>query len=272
MEYKKGYKIKPYSIDKNGVVRFTDGTEITLLANEKTCKAYGYKYDADRGVCRAFDVKVNVRNIGKPKDKSSSKNSLIVGRDNKLSQNENTFVTGSDNKVSNRIKNSSIIGGSYGKATHAGEVVIGGGGFNSEAGLLQYSIIQLSAKTTGANDTILYIDYDEDATNQITLPANSVTTYEIFLSALCTGGDDGTAGDYEAYFFQGVVRTTNNGTITHNAKIDRLLGRTGSLGTEVIDTSTAYTLSIIVGGLANVDTQYHAVVKLHINKTNVVEI
>ena len=60
--------------------------------------------------------------------------------------------------------------------------------------------------------------------------------------------------------------------MAHNHKIDRLLGRTGSLGTQDIDTSTAYTLSVQVTGLANHNIQYHAVAKLNINKTNAVEI
>ena len=58
--------------------------------------------------------------------------------------------------------------------------------------------------------------------------------------------------------------------MTHNAKISRLLGRTGSLGTQTIDTSTAYTLKIQIAGQNNVNCSWHAVVKLHINKTNAV--
>ena len=58
--------------------------------------------------------------------------------------------------------------------------------------------------------------------------------------------------------------------MTHNAKISRLLGRTGSLGTQTIDTSTAYTLKIQIAGQNNVNCQWHAVVKLHINQTNAV--
>ena len=46
MEYKKGIPIKPYAIRRDGVVEFTDGTTNNLIANEKTCKAYGYEYDS----------------------------------------------------------------------------------------------------------------------------------------------------------------------------------------------------------------------------------
>ena len=54
MEYKKDFKIKPYRVSESGVVEFTDGTTNNLLANEPTCKAYGYKYDKEKGVCRAY--------------------------------------------------------------------------------------------------------------------------------------------------------------------------------------------------------------------------
>ena len=154
-----------------------------------------------------------------------------------------------------------------GKVTHDSEFCIGGGGFNSEAGLLQYSVLQVSGKTTDATDVDLYI---EGAANEILLPANSVTTYEIWLSGLVTGGSSGTAGDYETYEYHGTIRCGNTGTLTHNAKISRLLGRTGSLGTKTIDTATAYTLKIQITGQANVNTSWHAVVKLHTNKTNAV--
>lgn len=277
MDYKIGFKVKPKEIRKNGVVIFTDGTN-DLMPNELSCLAYGYMYED--GVCKAYtsskitekkQSSESTKKIGGTNIVKKSTNSQTIGKDNTIERSANSLIVGESNEIQSESNNTTVLG-KMGKATHTGEFCIGGGGFNSEAGLLQYSVIQLSAKTTAASDTILYIDYDEDSTNQITLPANSVTTYEIFLSALCTGGTSGTAGDYEAYFFQGVVRTTNDGTMAHNAKIDRLLGRTGSLGTEVINTDTPYTLSVIVGGLANVDTQHHAVVKLHINKTNAVEI
>jgi hypothetical protein len=277
MDYKKGFKVKPKEIRKNGIVIFTDGTN-DVMTNEMTCLAYGYKYED--GVCRAFipskitekkQSSESTNKIGGTNTIKQSTNSQTIGKNNTIERSANSLVVGESNEIESDANNA-VVFGKMGKATHTGEFCIGGGGFNSEVGLLQYSIIQLSSKTTGAVATTLYVDSDDTLDEQITLPANSVTTYEIFFSALCTGGTSGTAGNYEAFVFQGVIRTTNDGTMTHDAAIDRSLGSTGSLGTEVIDTSTAYTLSIIVGGLANVNTQYHAVAKLHINKTNAVEI
>jgi len=266
MEYKKGYKIKPYSIDRNGVVRFTDGTEITLIANEKTCKAYGYKYDADRGICKAFDVKENVRNIGKPKDKSRSKNSLILGVNNKLSQNQNTFVTGSNNEVSNRINNSSVIAGSYGKSIHTGEVVIGAGTQVNDDGAIGswYSSKISLLGATDNNDVDLTVQ--GNGTEKITLPNNTITIYEVFVSGVCTGGDAGTLGHYCGYKIRGVCKTNKTGVNTASTTT-QWNETTGSTGVPSLDFGTNNTLRIIISGATDVSATWSALVNLNINTT-----
>ncbi len=278
MEYKKGYKVKPSEIQSNGEVIFTDGTD-TFTPNQISCEAYGYRYDSQLGICKAFEYTSRLA-IKTKEEKTELKgtnnriergvrDTLITGLDNTAKgDNTNVIVGGEKNEIE-RSNNNGLLIGKMGKITNDSEFCIGGGGFNSEAGLLQYSILQLSGKTTSASDVALTI---EGISRKILLPANSITTYEIWLSGLVTGGSSGTAGDYETYEYHGTMRTKNDGTITHNAKISRLLGRTGSLGTKTIDTATAYTLNINIAGQANVNTQWHAVVKLHINKTNAVEL
>lgn len=284
MEYKKGFQIKPSEIQSDGTVLFTDGTD-NVHANQLACEAYGYKYNAELGICKAYDYtsKLSIRSKETKTDIKGTNNTvergvrdtLISGKDNiAKGENQNSFISGEKNEIERGVSNA-VAFGKMSKPTHKNEFTVGGGGFDSEAGLLQMSVIQLSRRVNNSAESHnLYIDgdADDDNTDEILLPANSVVTYEIWLSALVTGGSSGTAGDYEAYVFLGVIRTTNDGTMAHNAKIDRLLGRTGSLGTQVIDTDTPYTLRLQVAGLANVNIQYHAVAKLHINKTNVVEI
>ena len=276
MEFKKGFKIKPKEIQQTGRVIFTDGTN-AVVPNQLACEAYGYKYDTLTGTCISFiptskldkqlkEPSNTITGVSNKHEKGTSR-SIINGTQNTTKGfNENCLVTGEKNEVQNNINNSLLVG-KMGKVTHDSEFCIGGCGFNSEAGLLQYSVLQVSGKTTDATDVDLYI---EGAANEILLPANSVTTYEIWLSGLVTGGSSGTAGDYETYEYHGTIRCGNTGTLTHNAKISRLLGRTGSLGTKTIDTATAYTLKIQITGQANVNTSWHAVVKLHTNKTNAV--
>ena len=279
MEFKKDFKIKPKEVNLNGLVTFTDGTN-DVVPNQLACEAYGYKYDTLTGTCISFiptskldnqlkEPSNTITGVTNKHEKGTSR-SIINGTLNTTKGfNENCLVTGEKNEVQNNINNSLLVG-KMGKVTHDSEFCVGGGGFNSEAGLTQYSVLQVSGKTTSTADVDLYIEGNDVLSNEILLPANSVTTYEIWLSGLVTGGSSGTPGDYETYEYHGTIRTADNGTMTHNAKISRLLGRTGSLGTKTIDTATAYTLKIQIAGQNNVNCQWHAVVKLHTNKTNAV--
>ena len=279
MKYKKGFKIKPTHIQEDGAVLFTNGTT-EVVPNQKACEAYGYKYDKQTGTCRSFVFNtgfdyhfdnVSNKSIGEQnRFTQGTINTQLFGNGNLTKgNNSNCLISGQKNEVEKDINNATVIG-KHGKATHDSELCIGGGGFNSEAGLLQYSVVQVSGKTTSTADVDLYIEGDNNKQNEILLPANSVTTYEIWLSGLVTGGSSGTAGDYDSMEYHGTIRCGNTGTLTHNAKITRQLGRTGSLGTKTIDTATAYTLKIQIAGQANVNTSWHAVVKLHTNKTNAV--
>ena len=279
MKFKKGFKIKPTHIQSDGAVLFTNGTT-EVVPNQKACEAYGYKYDKQTGTCRSFVFNTgfdyhfdNVSNKSIGEQNIFTKgtiNTQLFGNGNlSKGNNINCLISGQKNEVEQNINNSTVLG-KHGQATHDSELCIGGGGFNSEAGLLQYSVLQVSGKTTSTSDVDLYIEGNTTKQNEILLPKNSVTTYEIWLSGLVTGGSSGTPGDYETYEYHGTIRCGNTGTLTHNAKISRLLGRTGSLGTKTIDTSTAYTLKVQIAGQNNVNTSWHAVVKLHINKTNAV--
>ena len=279
MKFKKGFKIKPKEIQQTGRVIFTDGTN-DVNPNQISCEAYGYKYDVQKGICISYiknnHLESRLFNEANKKQGDSNavrngvQNTIVTGQNNEaIGNNTNCLIVGNNNKIQNDNNNSLVIG-KMGKVTHDSEFCIGGGGFNSEAGLLQYSVLQVSGKTTSTSDVDLYIEGDDARANEILLPANSVTTYEIWLSGLVTGGSSGTPGNYETYEYHGTIRTADNGTMTHNAKISRLLGRTGSLGTQTIDTSTAYTLKIQIAGQNNVNCQWHAVVKLHINQTNAV--
>ena len=279
MNFKKKFNIKPKEVKQTGEVIFTDGTN-DVQPNQIACEAYGYKYDIQKGICISYIKNNNLEsrlfNEANKKQGDSNalrngvQNTIITGQNNEaIGNNTNCLIVGNNNKIQND-NNNSLVTGKMGKVTHDSEFCIGGGGFNSEAGLLQYSVLQVSGKTTSTSDVDLYIEGDDARANEILLPANSVTTYEIWLSGLVTGGSSGTPGNYETYEYHGTIRTANNGTLTHNAKISRLLGRTGSLGTQTIDTSTAYTLKIQIAGQSNVNCSWHAVVKLHINKTNAV--
>jgi len=277
MEFKKKYKIKPKEIRKNGVIIFTDGTN-EMMPNQETCLAYGYEFQD--GICRAFTPSLVIEKKERSKgvtqvgsnNVSSSRNSQVIGESNKITESNNSLVSGEANVIDRGVNNSVVVG-KMGRSTHTNELCIGGGGFNSEAGLLQYSVLQVSGKTTSGSNVDLYINGDNVINKEITLPTNSVILYEIFLSALCTGGTRGTAGEYISYQWIGAVRSDNEGVMTNTITINRTLGSDGrGLGSYSIIVTTPTIFRIRVSGQTDVNTQWHAVVKLHINKTNAVEI
>jgi len=271
MDFKKGFKIKPKEIRKNGIIIFTDGTN-EMMPNEKTCLAYGYKFQD--GICRAFipsavtERKESSRGVSQvgTNDISKSKNSQVIGESNQITESYNSLVSGESNVVDSGVNNSVVVG-KMGKATHTNEFCIGGGG--EEAGLLQYSVIQVSGKTTTDAIVDLYINGDDVIDKEITLPINSITNYEVLLSGLVTGGEEGTPGDYITYQYIGTVRTDNDGVMTNTIKFNNLLARSTAIPVTGISIGTSHIFRIRINGQTNVNTSWHAVVKLHINKTTV---
>ena len=121
MNYKKGYTIKPLKSDE-GVIIFTDGTN-EIKPSQKSCLAYGYKWDAANGTC-IINQKLRV-NVAKKINNSYNNilgranrlggavdNSVVAGEGNKLEgNNKNIIINGNNNLVKAGVFNSSIISG-----------------------------------------------------------------------------------------------------------------------------------------------------------------
>ena len=60
MEYKRGFSLKPDNINAIGIVTFTDGTNTGLMANQRTCEAYGYRFDKATGTCTAYTPNIQI--------------------------------------------------------------------------------------------------------------------------------------------------------------------------------------------------------------------
>ncbi|QDP64664.1 MAG: hypothetical protein Unbinned4585contig1001_28 [Prokaryotic dsDNA virus sp.] len=276
--YKRGYKIKPYTTLRSGVVLFTDGTNNNIAANQQTCEAYGYTYDNQTGSCRAFTSTESIiestatstsKKIGSNIHIGRSKDTLAIGTDHVLSENRNVLISGKKHIIDNKITNATILG-KYGNATHTGELVIGsGGGSGAIAGTKQTSVIQLTGETTG-NDINLYVQ--NESSEEITLPINSIVLYEIFITGLVTGGTSGTLGHYQVRKLSGSLLCYNDGTFLHDAHSNENITTVGSTGTINLVTSTANTFEINIAGAANVNAEWNAHVNLYINHTNRVEI
>jgi len=283
MRFKKGYQIKPDSIKTNGLVLFTDGTNNEILPNKDTCLAYGYKYID--GVCVAFSPSVELLDVQEKGSTINNGSNNITRRSNGILINGSNHITvnasgclisGQNNEISQAteidgetfINNSSVIGGKLGKSSHTGEIVIGGGnGDGSLAGQNQMSIISLSGETRGS-DVTLYIQGDTTKEEEIYLPNNSIVIFDLRISGICTGGAEGTPGHYKTLVQTGTCLVDNEGAVTYNAGTTTTTASFGDTGTIVIDaTTTANIFSIQIGGDANLNVRWNAVVKLYINQT-----
>tara|TARA_R110000796_G_scaffold87885_1_gene189300 strand:- start:2 stop:847 length:846 start_codon:yes stop_codon:yes gene_type:complete len=279
MEFKKDFKIKPKEVRQDGTVLFTDGTN-DVLPNQLACETYGYKYDTATGSCVSFKPTLQldqqlkepsntIKGVNNKTNKGTSK-SIISGTLNTTNGfNENCFISGQGNTINNGINNATVTG-VYGKAIRQGEVVLGGGSFNIGAGYTQSSKLQLSFKTTDETPTKLYV---QDIVGEyITLQANSIVGFEIYLTRLETGGTSGTAGKFSYRVHKGAVRCDNTGTITIYSYSTTTLASDGVAGSLVIvdsTTSSIPSVTLQVTDRASVNNLWNATVYLHETKTNI---
>jgi len=274
MEFLKNHKIKPKIIRGSEVI-FTDGTN-EARANQITCEAYGYIWNEVLGVCQARTGSSSVQNAFKTitNTKFGNKNniqrgtnsSFITGTENKTNgKNNDVFITGNQNEIGRNLNNVSIIGGKMGKALTNGQVLIGGGSFNTAAGLTQMSFVQVSNKTTDA--TLTSLTAQGVGTNYIELQNNSIVGYEAHIVALCSGGSSGTAGQYMYYVLKGAVKVDNGYNATFTQAISTSANGSLSLSTTpVMATTTDPYMTIKVVGSANVNIGWAASVHLYENK------
>ena len=167
--------------------------------------------------------------------------------------------------------NTSVTGGSYGKPTHTGEVVIGGGMSGAEtptgvAGYNQMSTVILTGVTVTNSVVTLNIQGIEG--EYINTQANTVMMFEVFLTGVCTGGADGTAGHYTGYNWFGTCKTANDLANTVATPVERK-EIVGTTGTPVLDFATDGFMYVKVTGVSNVIVQWNATVKMYINKVAV---
>ncbi len=267
MEYKRGFTLKPYYIDRAGYVTFTDGTSTGLMANQNTCEAYGYRFDKASGTCTAFRENPQInrafanKSIVETGTKNiigiSTQNGRVIGTDNVLSgNNNNTFIVGSQNEVATNMNNASIIGGTYGKVQRQSEVVIGGGG---ALGINQTSIVQLGGATTDATDTFLTVQSDESSF--IAVQNNSIFGFEIKVIALCSGGSSGTVGDYAFIELTGAIKV-NDGFVLTIAESSTTIASVGSTGTVAVKRPALGYMTVQVTGAADTNIEWFASVQI----------
>ena len=264
MDYLTGQTIKPYRVTLDGQVLFTDGTNNDLIPSEQSCEAYGYTYDSQAGLCRAFkttsviDTSFNniTNNTRGGKTALGTNNTILNGSDNETKgANSNCLISGKDNKVLYGVKNATVVGVN-GQAQRNGELVIGGGdnaiAYLDAGGSTKYqnvdrqtTIVELSGVTIDNTPTNLTIN--GDGSSFINVQPNSIVGYEIYLTRLEVGGTSGTVGNFSYRNLKGVVQIDRSFSMAFIVGFTRNIGKVGVNGSfAMVDTSTADVKSISV--------------------------
>tara|TARA_R100001460_G_scaffold95362_4_gene137507 strand:- start:789 stop:1688 length:900 start_codon:yes stop_codon:yes gene_type:complete len=296
MDFIKGHTIKPNEVKDDGRVLFTDGTNNDLYANEKTCKAYGYRY-VD-GMCVAFQPQENVESIklntavkGKNKLHPDTNVHHVQGYNNETKGNNNLiFVNGVNHIVNRDIQSTAILTGLGGESRTHGEAVLNAHNLSNtntisdtatsvmNAG--QLSTIILNCETTDNTQTTMTALVNQpDATgvytDYIPIPLNSIIGIEMYVSRLEVGGTSGTAGNFSYRRNQQCVRVARASTTftNFNTKNIAKLGVNGSFTIEAADITdeegiAQRVLQVKVTDRNNVINKWSAILYMHILRTD----
>ena len=276
MDFKKGFTIKPKAVNSVGEVIFTDGTN-DVVANQRTCEAYGYTFNATKGTCEAFiyNTKINrtsndVHNIIKGANNTTNEGTettFVLGKGNTtFGDNLNSIITGEKNEIELGINNAAVISGSLGRAMNQGEFIMAGGGFGNISGSAQTSFIQQSGNTEDNTETLLYTQY---ITNKyIEKVPNAILGFEAHVIGVNTGVGVGTAGEYGYFKLTGGVKFTNGLASYYHVDVHAVVphGHSGLNLTGTMKDASATSFGVAVTGLAETYIQWTASIKLWTNK------
>jgi|TARA_B100001758_G_C18402922_1_gene610163 hypothetical protein len=292
IQTKKGLVLKPDGVSNLGNVTFTDGTLTGLFADQKTCEAYGYKYNLATGTCSAFTTNFNIVGSVTERNKinlgtnneipANTQNNFVIGTNNLQDGfNNNTFILGNEHEIEAKIKNASILGGSRATVNRQSEVAIGGGQraisdstnavtFNSKR---KTSTLELSCVTIDNTATNMTIQGDGESF--INVENNSIIGYDIYITRLELGGTSGTAGNYSYRNIRGAVKINQVGVMSFVVGFSRNIAKVGVNGTCIMADSTTGgvpSISVNVQDRNNVQNLWSASVTLHevISETNIV--
>ena len=264
MNYLKGYSIKPYATTSTGEVRFTDGTNNDIRANQVQCQAYGYTYDPVTGTCSAFTPTKrlgrnfsNINNkINGPGNTTELGSNLIqINGTNNTAKglNTNCFISGSNNTIANSVNNATVVG-SNGIALRDGEFVISSSGPLQP---MQMSNFFLFQTTIDASGNALSVNGNKTQTI-IPRESDALISYMIEVTAYRTGGvsGSGAVGDRAIFKLQGILKTnTATEAVTTIASSGVVTGWTVASsfsGSDwSIDVTGAVDMNITWGAIAN---------------------
>ena len=222
--------IKPISINEIGEVLFTNGRD-DVLANQEQCEAYGYTYDNQTGVCRAFvynstleqnvnNTNNNIQGAGNTTEVGVN-NTYIMGEVNTVrSLSRNNIIIGNNNVIDTSINNVAVFG-TLAEATATNSIVLGGNAAGDNLAERQNIQLMYGLQTTDGSTTDSFLNNTTDS--YFVVPDNTIIFFHAYVVAVRVGGTYGTGavGDYGSWVERGVV-INKSGTLSVQRERDTI--------------------------------------------------
>jgi len=258
--------LKPDAISPTGEVRFTDGTNTDLMANQQTCEAYGYTYNNASATCSAFRLntllEANINNVNNKFNGAGNTTELgantiqVNGTLNRLKGfNNNCLINGAANEIANGVNNATVLGGK-GEALRDCEFVT-----SSSDGVGQYSIFFLSGRTTTDHFVALNVNGEAGVT---VIPKHNgkgiLYRYVIELTSYRTGGTSasGAAGDRGFFRIEGMVEDSGVSEVYTTVVVKGFV-----VGISFATSYVGNDMSVKVGGILDQTLDWGAVAKFY---------
>ena len=272
MEYLSGYIIKPSEITGTGEVRFTDGTNVDLGANQVTCEAYGYTYDRATGTCNSFRFNTNLnrtinninnRNNGAGNTTQLGSNTIQINGTNNTTRgfNNSCLINGSNNEIANGVSNSTVFG-TLGNATADNSIVLGGNAPTDNLEERQSIQLMYGGQTTTGATVDSYLNNIAD--NYFTIPRNTVMYFHADVIAVRTGGtSEGSVGDYSSWVERGVISRIGDADVSVQRERDAIKSNgTTTLWRPTASVTGASTFIMQVRGAANTTIEWASTIRI----------
>ena len=272
MNYLSGYTIKPYTVTGLGEVRFTDGRNVDLGANQVTCEAYGYTYDRATGTCNSFRFNANLnrtfnninnRNNGAGNTTQLGSNTIQINGTNNTTRgfNNSCLINGSNNEIANGVSNSTVFG-TLGNATADNSIVLGGNAPTDKLEERQSIQLMYGGQTTTGATVDSYLNNIAD--NYFTIPRNTVMYFHADVIAVRTGGTSaGSVGDYSSWVERGVISRIGDADVTVQRERDAIKSNgTTTLWRPTASVTGASTFIMQVRGAANTTIEWASTIRI----------
>tara|TARA_R100001086_G_scaffold248785_1_gene186546 strand:+ start:478 stop:1332 length:855 start_codon:yes stop_codon:yes gene_type:complete len=273
-----GLELKPNKIREDGVVTFTDGTN-EVTPNQFQCEAYGYVYDIQARVCRAYTYFPEIETRNKKSDNntqgdeneivSGAKNTYIMGQKNSVgNRSRNNIVVGSRNIINPEISDSTLFG-TGGVGLFNGAMVFGGSNAEERAGTRQLITLLYGGDTTNNTTSNIYPSANQVESN-FQPQVNRMYYFQSETLATRTGGSaGGTVGDFKAWVERGVVKCNSSGTLSISRQRTSPVSSGTTTGWQAVNSVSGSDFLQTVTGATNMNIRWVSNIRIMQVFTNV---